>query len=92
MLLIINSTISFIEENNAGQAAASLMARLAPKTKVFIEGFKLVVQVSTESLVQDHDVDKCFTLLSVYNHLYEIDWSNVPFLPQQSLVSHLELR
>lgn len=33
-LLVINSTISFIEENNAGNAAASLMARLAPKTKV----------------------------------------------------------
>lgn len=34
VLLIINSTISFIEENNAGNAAASLMAGLAPKTKV----------------------------------------------------------
>lgn len=34
-LLIINSTISFIEENNAGDAAAALMARLALKTKVF---------------------------------------------------------
>ncbi|KAK7294034.1 hypothetical protein RJT34_16917 [Clitoria ternatea] len=33
-LLIINSTISFIEENNAGNAAAALMAGLAPKTKV----------------------------------------------------------
>ncbi|XVF87009.1 hypothetical protein PTKIN_Ptkin18bG0086100 [Pterospermum kingtungense] len=33
-LLILNSTISFIEENNAGNAAAALMARLAPKTKV----------------------------------------------------------
>lgn len=35
-LLIINSTISFIEENNAGNAAAALMARLAPKAKVFV--------------------------------------------------------
>jgi len=35
-LLIINSTISFIEENNAGNAAAALMAGLAPKTKVFL--------------------------------------------------------
>ena len=35
-LLIINSTISFIEENNAGNAAAALMARLAPKAKVSI--------------------------------------------------------
>ena len=33
-LLLINSTISFIEENNAGNAAAALMARLAPKAKV----------------------------------------------------------
>ncbi|KAH7688357.1 P-type ATPase subfamily IIIA protein [Dioscorea alata] len=34
ILLFINSTISFIEENNAGNAAAALMAGLAPKTKV----------------------------------------------------------
>lgn len=34
VLLIINSTISFIEENSAGNAAAALMANLAPKTKV----------------------------------------------------------
>ena len=34
VLLVINSTISFWEENNAGNAAAALMARLAPKTKV----------------------------------------------------------
>ncbi|KAF6143689.1 hypothetical protein GIB67_021699 [Kingdonia uniflora] len=33
VLLIINSTISFVEENNAGNAAAALMAGLAPKTK-----------------------------------------------------------
>ncbi|MBA0762442.1 hypothetical protein Gotri_012047 [Gossypium trilobum] len=33
-LLVINSTISFIEENNAGNAAAALMAGLAPKTKL----------------------------------------------------------
>ncbi|KAL9247232.1 hypothetical protein vseg_020685 [Gypsophila vaccaria] len=37
-LLIINSTISFLEENNAGNAAAALMARLAPKTKVLRDG------------------------------------------------------
>ena len=35
-LLLINSTISFWEENNAGNAAAALMAGLAPKTKVYI--------------------------------------------------------
>lgn len=35
VLLLINSTISFIEENNAGNAAAALMARLAPKAKVW---------------------------------------------------------
>lgn len=33
VLLLINSTISFIEENNAGNAAAALMSRLAPKAK-----------------------------------------------------------
>ena len=33
-LLLINSTISFIEENNAGNAAAALMASLAPQAKV----------------------------------------------------------
>ncbi|NP_001349102.1 Plasma membrane ATPase 1 [Zea mays] len=38
LLLIINSTISFIEENNAGNAAAALMARLAPKSKVLRDG------------------------------------------------------
>ena len=38
-LLVINSTISFIEENNAGNAAAALMARLAPKAKVFYSMF-----------------------------------------------------
>ncbi|XP_066371382.1 plasma membrane ATPase 1-like isoform X1 [Miscanthus floridulus] len=37
-LLLINSTISFIEENNAGNAAAPLMARLAPKAKVLRDG------------------------------------------------------
>ncbi|XP_072074517.1 ATPase 11, plasma membrane-type-like isoform X1 [Arachis hypogaea] len=37
-LLVINSTISFIEENNAGNAAAALMARLAPKAKVKLAG------------------------------------------------------
>ncbi|BFG24055.1 hypothetical protein CerSpe_103290 [Prunus speciosa] len=38
ILLIINSTISFIEENNAGNAASALMARLAPKTRVLRDG------------------------------------------------------
>ena len=33
-LLIINSMISFVEENNACNIPASLMARLVPKTKV----------------------------------------------------------
>ncbi|XP_039125151.1 ATPase 10, plasma membrane-type [Dioscorea cayenensis subsp. rotundata] len=37
-LLILNSTISFIEENNAGNAAAALMAHLAPKAKVLRDG------------------------------------------------------
>ncbi|XP_058722963.1 ATPase 8, plasma membrane-type-like [Vicia villosa] len=38
VLLVINSTISFIEENNAGNAAAALMAGLAPKTKILRDG------------------------------------------------------
>ncbi|GKV50368.1 hypothetical protein SLEP1_g57075 [Rubroshorea leprosula] len=38
VLLLINSTISFIEENKAGNAAAALMADLAPKTKVLRDG------------------------------------------------------
>ncbi|KAJ1376970.1 P-type ATPase [Sesbania bispinosa] len=38
VLLFVNSTISFIEENNAGNAAAALMAGLAPKTKVLRDG------------------------------------------------------
>lgn len=46
ILLIINSTISFIEENNAGNAAAALMARLAPKAKVFQSYFYLFYEFS----------------------------------------------
>ncbi|KVI02527.1 Cation-transporting P-type ATPase [Cynara cardunculus var. scolymus] len=42
-LLVINSTISFIEENNAGNAAAALMARLAPKAKSALTGESLPV-------------------------------------------------
>ncbi|GKD59457.1 ATPase 8-like protein, partial [Tanacetum coccineum] len=38
LLLIINSTISFIEENNVGNAAEALMVGLAPKTKVIRDG------------------------------------------------------
>jgi H+-transporting ATPase len=38
VLLVINSTISFIEENSAGNAAQALMANLAPKTKVLRDG------------------------------------------------------
>ncbi|KNA09876.1 hypothetical protein SOVF_149510 [Spinacia oleracea] len=37
-LLFINSTISYIEENNAGNAAAALMANLAPKCKLLRDG------------------------------------------------------
>ncbi|KAF9667778.1 hypothetical protein SADUNF_Sadunf15G0058900 [Salix dunnii] len=42
-LLLINSTISFIKENNAGNAAAALMARLAPKAKSALTGESLPV-------------------------------------------------
>ena len=37
-LLLINSTIGFIEENNAGNAASALMASLAPKCKLLRNG------------------------------------------------------
>ncbi|KAF5951552.1 hypothetical protein HYC85_009496 [Camellia sinensis] len=37
-LFFINSTISFIEENNARNAAAALMGCLAPKAKVLRDG------------------------------------------------------
>ncbi|KAF4350731.1 hypothetical protein F8388_000761 [Cannabis sativa] len=47
VLLIINSTISFIEENNAGNAAAALMAGLAPKTKGEIEAVVIATGVHT---------------------------------------------
>ncbi|KAL2892562.1 ATPase 7 plasma membrane-type, partial [Bienertia sinuspersici] len=43
LLLLINSTISYIEENNAGNAAAALMARLAPKAKSALTGESLPV-------------------------------------------------
>ncbi|KAF4368851.1 hypothetical protein F8388_021463 [Cannabis sativa] len=46
-LLIINSTISFIEENNAGNAASALMARLAPKTRSALTGESLPVTKRT---------------------------------------------
>ncbi len=36
-LLIVNSTIRFIEENNVGNATAALMAHRAPKTKVCLQ-------------------------------------------------------
>ncbi|EFJ34065.1 hypothetical protein SELMODRAFT_83063, partial [Selaginella moellendorffii] len=38
ILLLVNSTISFFEENNAGNAAAALMARLAPQCKALRDG------------------------------------------------------
>ncbi|KAG2554990.1 hypothetical protein PVAP13_9KG574001 [Panicum virgatum] len=38
VLLVLNPTISFIEENNAGSAAKELMANLAPRTKVLRDG------------------------------------------------------
>ncbi|KAL6847557.1 hypothetical protein ACP4OV_022583 [Aristida adscensionis] len=38
VLLVLNSTISFVEEYQAGSAAEALMANLAPKTKVLRDG------------------------------------------------------
>jgi hypothetical protein len=36
-LLIMNSTIRFIEENNVGNVTAALMVHRAPKTKVCLQ-------------------------------------------------------
>ncbi|XLT94838.1 hypothetical protein HN873_016500 [Arachis hypogaea] len=49
-LLVINSTISFIEENNAGNAAAALMARLAPKAKDLPTTVFLLVKLTQRHL------------------------------------------
>lgn len=49
-LLVINSTISFIEENNAGNAAAALMARLAPKAKVLADLWSGLVFLERDSM------------------------------------------
>uniref|UniRef100_J3MRH2 Cation-transporting P-type ATPase N-terminal domain-containing protein n=1 Tax=Oryza brachyantha TaxID=4533 RepID=J3MRH2_ORYBR len=38
VLLLLNSSISYFEESNAGSAAEALMANLAPKTKVLRDG------------------------------------------------------
>ncbi|XP_025693903.1 uncharacterized protein [Arachis hypogaea] len=46
----INSTISFIEENNAGNAAAALMARLAPKAKDLPTTVFLLVKLTQRHL------------------------------------------
>jgi H+-transporting ATPase len=50
-LLVINSTISFIEENNAGNAAAALMAGLAPKTKVVLIKHSSLIHVAPSRIV-----------------------------------------
>ena len=49
-LLVINSTISFWEENNAGNAAAALMAGLAPKTKVPFQPLMLALTIPLDFL------------------------------------------
>eukprot|EP00850_Spirogloea_muscicola_P002181 SM000008S22270 [mRNA] locus=s8:700002:707007:- [translate_table: standard] len=38
ILLMVNATLSFYEENNAGKAAAALMANLAPSANVLRDG------------------------------------------------------
>lgn len=47
VLLLINSTISFVEENNAGNAAAALMARLAPKAKVMMNNIESFINFTS---------------------------------------------
>ncbi|KAJ9691775.1 hypothetical protein PVL29_011082 [Vitis rotundifolia] len=58
-LLIINSTISFIEENNAGDAAAALMARLAPKTKVCLFNLCFQLRIITYVKMFIQECSKC---------------------------------
>jgi hypothetical protein len=52
VLLLVNSTISFIEENNAGNAAAALMAHLAPKTKVCLQRLFDLCQSCCQGIVK----------------------------------------
>ncbi len=51
-LLIVNSTIRFIEENNAGNAIAALMAHHAPKTKVCLQHLFDLCQSSYQGVVK----------------------------------------
>ncbi len=51
-LLIVNSTIRFIEENNAGNAIAALMAHRAPKTKVCLQHLFDLCQSSYQGVVK----------------------------------------
>uniref|UniRef100_A0A803KV81 P-type ATPase A domain-containing protein n=1 Tax=Chenopodium quinoa TaxID=63459 RepID=A0A803KV81_CHEQI len=51
VLLVINSTISFIEENNVGNAAAVLMANLAPKTKASILDLCDIISIKLGDIV-----------------------------------------
>lgn len=65
VLLCINSTISFYEENSAGNAAAALMAGLAPKTKAYIYIYTHMFLDLFLIEMMIHNV-KWFLLMSVY--------------------------
>lgn len=75
ILLVVNSTISFVEENNAGNAAAALMARLAPKAKVistyiafykyYLPALLVLKDQDTRLALRDDDDDTFFCRLCV---------------------------
>lgn len=69
-LLFINSTISFIEENNAGNAAAALMAGLAPKTKV--QNILNVIIINIVIILQNTEVLKI-----IISYLFSLLWNQV---------------
>ncbi|MCO5608932.1 hypothetical protein L7F22_063150, partial [Adiantum nelumboides] len=43
ILLLVKSTISFVEENNTGNAAVALMANIAPRAKVCIKRINVLI-------------------------------------------------
>ena len=62
-LLFINSTISFIEENNVGNAATVLMAR--PAVKANIQEFGEIIEVACCHVLFVSFVFKCCNVILI---------------------------